>query len=122
MRTDMLEVVDALCAVQKGVPCDRSMGICDNVECLLVDEDGYGLPGYGTWLEHRRKAFEVWDEYSGMHVFPVYDPSAPGTSAEQFQNHSDTGTLWEGVQGELRQDLLDHLIKYFTDRLEGASV
>ena len=113
-------VLDALFKVRHSDDAivDFSMGICDNVEGLLTDEYGYDTPGAYAWRVNCEKAFEQWDKFSGQHMYPVYDPVLTSTPAMQFTGHYKTGTLWEGIQGELRQDLLDHLIDYFTDRLE----
>jgi len=116
------EVLSALRATKQDGPWERGMGICDNVEGLLVDDNGYDLPGYAAWVHHSKSAFETWARFSGEHTFPVHDPHAPGTPEEQYVNNNELGILWSGVQGELRQDLLHHLIIYFTNLMEEASV
>lgn len=116
------QVYDAVCTLRRDGPWSLNMGICDNVEGLLSDEDGEVMPGFAAWLAYSKQAFVQWDKFSGSIVFPVQDPTAPGTPTMQYTDHHGTDTLWEGEQGELRKDLLDHLIKYFTVLLEEAFV
>lgn len=111
------EVLAALCQIKREGPWEIGMGICGNVDGLLVDDDGYDLPGYAVWANHSKRAFESWDKFSGNYSFPVQDTHVPDCAKDQYLNYSEHGLLWSGVQGELRQDLLNHLIIYFTNLL-----
>lgn len=85
-----------------------SAGICGNTFFLIrILSDKY---------DHH---FQNWDKYSGNLYFPVPPTNEEYTAKEQYDY---TPNLWIGEQGELRRDLLRHLIKCLKAEMEGGNV
>ena len=54
--------------------------------------------------------YESWKHYSGESSYPV--------SGEEVYDSLEN--YWEGEQGELRFDLIDHLIKCYSEQMKGV--
>jgi hypothetical protein len=54
-----------------------------------------------------RELYSTWPPYSGCYVYPV-----PATSCDlPSEQYNATHNMWEGQYGDLRKDLLEHLIR-----------
>lgn len=87
------ELHEALHSLLKNGPVCDWEGVCDNV-CDIVDIH----PG------RLEPLFEGWPHHSVDRKFPV-----PG-GWQTYCQAKDEGTLWTGEQGELRQDLMAHVL------------
>jgi hypothetical protein len=72
------------------------LAICHNLTHVL-DEPSYHLVG---------KYSKSWKYYSGNYSFPVPGPNGE-SGVDAFKSQWN---LWTGEYGELRKELLDHLI------------
>jgi hypothetical protein len=70
-------------------------GICSNLPDIDVS----------MACDFVEKYAKTWKHFSGSETYPV-----PGRHAAYRAAH-DTGSMWTGEYGELRKDLLDHLIE-----------
>jgi hypothetical protein len=90
-------------------------GICGGVKSRYLDyvpkdvvitlERGDLMLEYTT--QKMRELFLTWPPYSGDYVYPVPATSC-NTPSEQYK---ETDKKWEGQYGDLRKDLLEHLIR-----------
>lgn len=90
-------------------------GICENIAHYL-DESW----ARGYWRDSMRDAFRAWPKFSGCSTFPV--PCPEGLDLGDLEGAVDpedwaycSGCLykWFGPYGDLRFELLDHLIEWF---------
>ena len=72
------------------------------------------------WYAEKDAILRRWDKFSGDTVYPVPSDVAGGCPLRTFMEHQLNGTLWHGRQGELRRDLLAHLIDGFERLLSKA--
>ena len=90
----------------KGKIKFTSSGICSNVEGI---EDHYTLCKY----------FETWKHYSGNTIFPVPDPEGNVSPANIY---SITRNMWAGNYGELRKDLVRHILAETKPNITGRLI
>lgn len=88
-----------------------STGICDHLigelyQKGLLDDDGVDREIVYIMLA---PAFKSWPKFSGDIHYPV--PATVETNAHN-QYHL-THNLWIGEYGDLRRELLDHLVEFF---------
>jgi hypothetical protein len=90
-------------------------GICGGVQSRYLDyvpkDVGITRERLDLMQEYNaqklRELFLTWPPYSGCHAYPV-----PATSCDSSsEQYSETEFLWEGEYGDLRKDLLEHLIR-----------
>ena len=72
------------------------------------------------WYAEKDAILRRWDKFSGDTVYPVPSAVAGYCPLRTFMEHQRNGTLWHGHQGELRRDLLAHLIDGFERLLSKA--
>ena len=90
---------------------DKKFGICMNME-LKVD-DQVPEECYESW-RILKQAFYTWPKFSGDVQFPINDPCN-----EISANHAYVYLpKWEGEYGELRWELLDHVIDFLKKEIE----
>ena len=92
---------------------DKRYGICGNMEHKVDDE----VPE--ECYESRRilkQAFYSWPKFSGDVQFPINDPKG----IETVYNAYSYLPKWTGEYGELRFELLDHIINFLEKEIENA--
>ena len=108
----LIGFIDGHLSEHKYQPNWRRYGLCENLKRLggVYDEyDEYGkLRGAATHELH--SAFETWDKWSGDHLYPV--PSCDDEFDENVA-YNIQEDMYEGDYGELRIDLLRHLIAHW---------
>lgn len=78
-------------------------GICSNTsiisnQCELIDDAQHQLLG---------ELVKTWDKYSECHIFPVPSTNSLLSNSEIYHK---TLNKWTGEYGQLRIELLDHMI------------
>lgn len=65
-----------------------------------------------VFKDTRAEVFQEWPHYSGDVDYPVRDPNKAGADAAAalFGEAFKRGSLWEGEYGDLRLDLLEHML------------
>jgi len=94
-KTTKEQFLHACHTLLKNGPLQRSVGICANLGYLYAR----GNRTSHSLVQHYA---QNWPLYSGDEEFPI-----PGGEDLYFA----TEVKWEGEQGQLRYDLLHHLIK-----------
>lgn len=84
-------------------------GICYATERAITH-----LACYGTWAATCGDAFSGWSRFSGDRRYPVPSPDKHMTPKEYYQSTLDK---WVGEYGKLRMELLDHLIEWYSERI-----
>lgn len=72
------------------------------------------------WLVCRDKIVRCWPKFSGHAVYPVPGVRQSSCPVNTYMHHRACGTLWHGRQGELRRELVAHLIQGFERLLDEA--
>ena len=107
---------EELLAILKNIKAkvsDTDTGICGNV-AVLGRQRNLSFADRTRMGRYAMPLFETWDNYSGKVFYPVPADYHNMPSARQFEMCADEdhpSKYWEGKQGELRHDLLDHMIK-----------
>lgn len=73
-----------------------------------------------VWYAEKDAILRRWDKFSGDTVHPVPSDDPEYCPSEAYMAYHHRGTLWCGRQGELRRDLIDHLIQGFERLLADA--
>ena len=89
-----MTLLEKLIELRDNGPFDRVLGICHNMKTSEKE------------MSELRSLFCSWPKYSGRLVFPVPHPKL--SPAEAFSAVLD---LWVGEYGDLRRELLNHLIQ-----------
>lgn len=66
-----------------------------------------------VWYAEKDAILRRWDKFSGDTVHPVPSDDPEYCPGEAYVAYHYRGTLWCGRQGELRRELLAHLIQGF---------
>lgn len=88
--------------IQENGPTWERYGICNNLSDTLE-----------TLWDYKGGLFSSWSHFTGDEYYPV--PHPDGSKA----GYVDTWNKWTGEYGELRKDLLDHMINTLKEELEG---
>lgn len=72
------------------------------------------------WYVEKDEIIRRWDKFSGDIVYPVPGRRPTSCPVDTYTNHQRKGTLWRGRQGELRRDLIEHLLQGFEHLLADA--
>ncbi|NCQ52054.1 hypothetical protein GW796_09200 [archaeon] len=103
-----MSIIEALREIYLGNLPRPVYGICGNINKLA---EGYSdLVNHDWW----RKALISWDKFTGDFNYPIPATNKKYNPSEQYNK---TKQLWSGKQGELRKELVNHLIK-FTEGLD----
>lgn len=102
-------------------------GICWTVnnyvagQALLTPESSQVLDHtLDVWYAEKDAILRRWDKFSGDTVNPVPSDEPEYCPSEAYMAHHYRGTLWHGRQGELRRDLIEHLLQGFERLLADA--
>ena len=87
--------------LDKG-PVDPTLGICNS----LSQRNGLG---YYTVVSLLDDIVETWPKFSGSYTYPI---PCDGTEYINPADCFNSVDLWEGIQGVLRRDLLQFVIKH----------
>ena len=100
---EQFESISAMCQelLDKG-PVDPTLGICNS----LSQRNGRGYYKVVSLLD---EIVEAWPKFSGNHLYPIPCDGTDYTNPADCFNALDY--LWEGVQGELRFELLRYIIQ-----------
>lgn len=73
------------------------------------------------WFVCKDEIVRRWPNFSGDTVYPVPGVRQSSCPINTYMHHRACGTLWHGRQGELRRDLIAHLIQGFERLLADAA-
>lgn len=114
-----LEILEFLKVLQsnKELILEKVLGAGDNTEIVLdkIRIQTYSSICGNMWNtlsfrhDFKDEYYESWKHYSGEFSYPV--------SGEEIYNSLEN--YWVGEQGELRFDLIDHLVKCYSNQLKG---
>lgn len=105
----LIGFIDGHLSAHKYQPNWRRYGLCENLKLLGgVYDAPEKLRVAATHELH--SAFETWDKWSGDHSYPV--PSCDDEFDENLA-YNEQADMYEGDYGELRIDLLRHLIAHW---------
>ena len=109
-------MLDAALDIKAG-NFDKGWGICGNLNNKINNRVGESEERYEIILNSWRilkQAFYTWPKFSGDVQFPINDPCD-----EISANHAYVYLpKWEGEYGELRWELLDHVIDFLKKEIE----
>ena len=90
-------------------------------QALLVPESHQVLDHtLDVWYAEKDAILRRWDKFSGDTVYPVPSDEPEHCPSEAYMAYHYRGTLWHGRQGELRRDLIEHLLQGFERLLADA--
>lgn len=90
-------------------------------QALLVPESSQVLDHtLDVWYAEKDAILRRWDKFSGDTVHPVPSDDPEYCPSEAYMAYYFRGTLWHGRQGELRRDLIEHLLQGFERLLADA--
>ena len=107
-------MLDAALDIKAG-NFNAEYGICTNLS-NKVDSQVEELGRYNSW-KILKKAFYTWPKFSGDMNFPIKDPH----EIEEAYMVYDQLPKWIGEYGELRRELLDHVIDFLKKEIESAT-
>lgn len=86
-------------------------GICGNTSDICA--------GLQSPAASFRQAYESWEHFSGNHTYPVPSTVKTYTETNMYELSGDR-TLWrkDTKYGQLRWDLLEHLIRHFIQQVK----
>ena len=126
-------IVDALRDIAHDVshdvsPEDGYRGICGllkiriNAACWEFKDPGeVSAATIDLWYATKDAILARWVDFSGDTVYPVPPTAGYGDCpCAAYDEQFFVGALWKGAQGELRRDLLAHLIDGFESLLSQA--
>ena len=104
---------------------DKGFGICGNIDNKVTNAMHVKFPGYvidddveilmDSW-RILRLAFPTWPKFSGDVQYPINDPCNEVSAYRAYCNLPK----WVGEYGELRFELLDHIINFLEEEIENA--
>ena len=97
---------------------DKKYGICINLSDKVnrqVEESEESEERYDSW-EILKQAFYTWPKFSGDEAYPINDPKGIETPHNVYPKLPK----WVGEYGELRFELLDHIINFIEKEIEHA--
>ena len=104
---------------------DKGCGICGNMDYKVIHAIHVKFPGYVINDDNEitinpgeilKQAFYTWPKFSGDVDFPINNPYNE-ISAQRAYNYLPK---WVGEYGELRFELLDHIINFIEKEIENA--
>lgn len=90
-------------------------GKIEFTNCGICSNAGEGIDDLYTL----RMYFETWKHYSGNTIFPVPDPEG---NVSPVSIYSSTRNMWVGKYGELRKDLVRHILAETKPRITGRLI
>ena len=104
------DIANALLSIKRDISEGKTYhyGICFEVESLLPWEAFY------YWTKTNNSAFSSWEKCSSDISYPVPSPDEKMTAFECY-HINDGSKKWTGEYGKLRLELLDHLIKLYSN-------
>ena len=101
---------------------DKGCGICGNMEYKVIHAVHVKFPGYVIEDDEMdlprilKKAFYSWPKFSGDVGYPISDPYNEMLAQRAYHYLPK----WVGEYGELRFELLDHIINFIEKEIENA--
>ena len=109
-RKMLINTLQVLKGMQQGRILSHKTGICDNLSLSHVvdSRDGYAII---------QRFSTSWEKYSKDKEYPV--PSTDKNYSPLNMYHM-TKNIWVGKYGDLRKELLQHLITEITKEIENG--
>ena len=107
------EIVDILVELRKDVTGNGCKCEATDICSVVKHEAAYSV--YSMWCATCEDAFESWDKFSGDRLYPVPSPDGSITPKDCYRY---TSNRWVGDYGKLRMELLNHLIEWYSDRVD----
>ena len=108
-------MLDAALDIKAG-NFDKRYGILTNLSDKVDNQVEESEERYDSW-QILKQAFCTWPKFSGDKDYPINDPY------NEVSAHRAYGYLpkWVGEYGELRWELLDHIINFIEKEFENAT-
>ena len=100
--------------LKRGVIFNDGVGICDNIRRVFIEKFYNHFCTMWTVFDTGYKEYvKTWKHYNGDAVYPIPSPLEGVKGEEAYYDY--TLNKWDRntPYGQLRYDLLDHLIKEF---------
>lgn len=105
MQNKPKTLLDCLIELQNGnIPCP-DCGICSNLDQL----SDYNI-GKGSAFVAIQPYIQTWPANSGNDYYPIRSQEQGYSASEYYSKCKEDESHWTGDYGDLRKDLLNHII------------